>query len=563
MTAFDELKKAGDYLEYASDLEQRRSVWEREWEEITPYVNPRRSFFQNDYSTDEEGKPVAEDVYDSTAIDDSTTMRDGLVGYNVGPRIRWCALGLSQPELIDLPYVKDWLEDCEKILYMIWSNSNFYSAAAEMIMDAVSIGTATMLVEDPIRPMTLVYDCRHPKETYIDDYRGEVNLWMRKVWMKGRDLISRYGVEALGGEDGRLYKSALKAPFKRDFLIRQFIHPRDEAFVDSYNPLNRPWVSIEIAQDTKQIIWEDGFYESPAMTWRWEKNADETYGRSPALKAKSEILRLNEIGRTMLEKVQLDVEPPLSVPEELEGRERMIPFGSNYYRRDNREIKAIQLGGSYPIAIDWVDRLEQRIHNHFHADLFKMLTQATRQMTAREINERMGEKVALLSAPLTGQNNEMLAPAVKRTFHLAMRNGWLPLPPPALAKMNVQIDVEFVGPLAQAQQRYHQSHNVNAGIGTIAALAQSSGHMEIWDNGDLDELSRFIMENEGWPQKAIKEVVDRDRLRQKRAEEMEKQKKLENAERVAGMVPDISQAPEPGSLAETISKSGVGQGMLQ
>ena len=573
-TYYDDIRTAEEYLQHGEALEKRRAVWQHAWEEITPYVNPRRSFFNNDYSTDDEGRPIAEDVYDSTGIIDATTMRDGMVGYNVGPRIRWAALTLTDPKLVDLPYVKDWLEECERICYLIWSNSNFYMAAGEMVMDAVTIGTATMLMEDPIAPMMLNFQCLHPKEVYIDEVEGKVTLWMRKTWLSGRSMLRRYGqIDGRLDEDyardqlgDKVYDECVKAPFEKSYKIHHFIHPADDLLIEQ--PLeglgDRQWRSVEImdayGKDGKKILTpggREGFYESPMMSWRWEKNSDESYGRSPSLKAKAEILTLNEMGRTMTEATQLFVERPLNVPEELRGTEKLLPWGKNYYKRDNRKIEPMDLGGAYPVGIDFLQRAEQKIHDHFHADLFKMLTQSERQMTAREINERMGEKVALLSAPLTGQNSEMLAPIVKRTFNIARRNGWLPDPPVALIKAAAQIDVEFIGPLAQAQQRYHQSHNINAGLGTLSAIGQSSGHMEGWDNVDIDELYRHIMDSEGFPQKTIKEIVDRDRVRARRAEEQERQQQMAQMEQAAGIVGDPQKAAEPGSLADTLARTGI------
>lgn len=534
---------------------QHRSVWENEWTELSPFFNPRRSFFNSDYPTDEDGKPVSDQIYDTACYLDARTMRDGLVGYNVGPRIRWAKLVLTVPELMDLPFVKDWLEQCENALYKIWSSSNFYSASSEMILDAITIGTATMSVETTDRRMQFHYSCRHPRETYISESEGIVNCWYRRMWLRGSDMLKRYTEPQLGST---IYKQCQDKKTDRGFLIHNFLHPRGGDYQQSYGPTGRRWKSVEFMDakegDSEAFLRETGFFQPPLMTWRYEKNAQEQYGRSPAMMAKWEAMRTNEVGRTMTEKVQLDVERPLNVPDELRGTERIMPWGLNYYKADNRKIEPWDLGGSYPIGIDWLDRLEQRSHEHFHSDLFKMLSQAERQMTAREINERMGEKVALLSSPLTGQNSEMLAPMIKRDFHAAMRLGWLPRPPAALVKMNVDIDIEFIGPLAQAQQTYHQSHNLNAALGTINAYVSASGHAEAWDNIDGDVLTRRVAETEGVDQDIIREVTVRDKLRAERAKRQQQQQQLDQAKQLSEMMP-LEKRPEPGSIAETVASS--------
>ena len=548
-----DFKQVGEYLDYAKDLEDKRKPWESQVKEIMPLVNPKRSLF--DIEEDTDGKEPDSDVYDSVGYLDAKTMRDGLVGYNVGPRLRWAQLSLSRPEYLDAPYVKDWLEECERRLYMVWSNSNFYMASAEGIMDAITAGVMTELTEDPAQFMRINYKTLHPKEIFIAETDGTVDFWYRKFKLTAREILRRYDEDHLDQLSPNLLNDLQEKPFKRH-LIYNFVHRRTDQYVERAAWTNRPWISIEIMPKEEIFLKEDGFYESPLRTWRWEKNSDETYGRGPAMNAKPEIRRLSEIGRTMTGGVQKFMQPSLMVPEHLRGKENLLPNGFNYYKRDNQKIERIDDVGNYPVTVDFVDRLEKRVHDHFHTDLFKMLTNAERQMTAREISERMGEKVSLLSPALTGQNAEMLRPGVKRDFNIAMRAGWLPPPPPVLVKAHVDIDVEFVGPLAQAQQRYHQSHNINAGLGTLSALTQASGHMEWWDNLDGDDLSRQIMDSEGFPQKSIREVPDVDRLRKARQAEQEKAQQMAEAQQASEIMKNTSKAPERGSPAEAMQGGG-------
>jgi hypothetical protein len=60
-----------------------------------------------------------------------------------------------------------WLAECERILYLIFSESNFYNAIAQFYFDLVVFGTATMLVYEDFEN---VINCINPcaGEYYID-----------------------------------------------------------------------------------------------------------------------------------------------------------------------------------------------------------------------------------------------------------------------------------------------------------------------------------------------------------------------------------------------------------
>jgi len=539
------------YLDIFDELKTIRRPWEKLWKEIIPYVNPRRSFFDNDTAYADDGSAVGEDIGDDHAINAADTLVRGLVGYNVGPRIRWFQLKHSIPEFNDLPYVADWFAACDEVCYKIFSNSNFYASSMEYTSDLVTVGTPTMVVEDPIEFMTLVYDTRHPKETYILSGRNRsIDLSVRRVWMKGRTVLERYSESELTKD---LRENCEEEPLGSHEILH-IVHPQRDKYFEGMGSKNRPWIGVEILAEDEEILREAGYYENPVIVARWQTNSDEDYGRSPALNSKSSIRKVNEIGRTLTEAGQLAVEKPLNIPDYMRGKEQIVPHGRNYYKRDNRKIEAIDLGGEYPIGLDVLNRWYESIDKHFHTELFEMLTRSERQMTAREINERMGEKVALLAGPLTGMNNEFLKPVVKRTFHIALRNGWLPVPPMVLLQTGGQIDVDFIGPLAQAQQRYHQAHNINSGLSVISAVGEIKP--EVWDNIDLDELIRKIATSEGFPEEAIREIPERDKLRAARARAIQQQRMLEQAGQVADAYPKLNEPVQPNSPVDLMTTQG-------
>ncbi len=248
------------------------------------------------------------------------------------------------------------------------------------------------------------------------------------------------------------------------------------------------------------------------------------------------------------------MKPTLNVPREMVCKLNMMPYGINETKYPNRKITPVELNIKYPFAKDILEGTHQDIEELFFTDLFKMLSRAQREMTAREVAERQGERITGLSGPLTRQNAEVLRPLIKRTFNILMRRGYLLPPPPVLQQTGIPLDIEFVGLLAMAQRQYYRSSGLNRGIAFVAGIAEATQDLSVWDNVNTDELVRHAMDGEGFPQTAIEELPVVQAKREARAKALQQQQALERAEQVAGMVPNLNKTPEPGSAGEAISQ---------
>ena len=79
-----------------------------------------------------------------------------------------------------------------------------------------------------------------------------------------------------------------------------------------------------------------------------------------------------------------------------------------------------------------------------------LATQPISRMTATEIVERHEEKLLMIGPVIERLHNELLEPLIDRTFAYLVKANALPPAPPELQGMD--LSVEFVSILAQAQQ---------------------------------------------------------------------------------------------------------------
>jgi hypothetical protein len=540
-------------------LKKVRQPYEAVWKDITDYVLPRRSFWDLDITP---GQKPSKKLYDGTAITELQLLVDGTLGNLVSANLRWLRLTMEDRRQNEIPWVKDWLEEVEDALYAEFARSNFYDSMGEFFLDAASIGTAVMLIDEDLAEKNMLFSTRHMKECYVAEGRnGKVDTLYREFTMTNRQIGMSWGIEKLA--EGR--KQQLRTnPFGRGTVVHA-CYPRGERDPGKVDQSNKQWASVYIDKDfhAGKVLDEGGYDMFPYLCWRWRKNSDEIYGRSPAIDAIQDVLRLNQIGKTALEVAQLAAMPPLNVPLVMKGHEKIIPRGYNYYTKADEIISPIQMGQNYSVTKDQEAELKEQIRQTFRTKIYMIMEQLQSggPYTATEVNARQSEK-ATVQGPMMGRlSSEVLIPLIKRTFVTSEQNGVLPPPPPGLGQGG-RIHIEFQGPLALQMKRFHQAQGVDASLAFIQQMAQF--FPESLDNVDGDELMRSGMDSKGAPQKGLRELPERKKIREMRAEEQKRQEQqaieMQQQEMLAKNAGQLNEPVKQGSMLEGIGKAAAQQG---
>lgn len=540
-------------------LVNERARWEPAWKEISQVILPRRSWWDDD---DSSGKLPDYKIYDSTAIEAAQTLADGLQGYSVSPSFKFFKLKMGSDEANRTPYAQDWLEIIEDTIYSEFNRSSFYEAMNTFFLDAATLGTACMLVEDDQESGKVVFSTRHPKEIYIaEDRFGVVDTVYRKFKVPVKVAAEMFGKKNLNTTWQRKLEDN---PYER-VTVLHVVLPRG---TEGLGRKSKAFASFYIDFDNKEVIDEGGFDENPYLVWRWRKSTDETYGRGPGFEALYDALRCNQMAKTMLMAGEMVVNPPLNIPKSMKGFERIVPRGYNYYDLSSGKIEPINLGHQLPYGWQELVQQQQSVQKKFSVDFFLMLEnlQKTGAMTATEVMERQSEKAAVLGSIIGRLNSECLSPLIDRVFAIADRRGIIPPPPPGLKG---KVDIEYMGPLAQAQRRFNQSQGIQATLAMMKALveieglAKQSGATSL-DNFDLDEIASQGASSSGAPQRAIREKPDVEKLRQQRDQaaqaQMQQAQAMQQQQSLVQNVDKLNQPVQKGSMLDSIDKATGGQG---
>jgi hypothetical protein len=250
------------------------------------------------------------------------------------------------------------------------------------------------------------------------------------------------------------------------------------------------------------------------------------------------------------------VRPPLKAPSTMKNTPIVgVPAGVTYYDSTSPtggdgisplyEVRpAIQ-----ELSLD-MDRVEERVSRAFFEDLFLMMAQSDRrQITAREIDERVEEKLLALGPAMESMQSELLNPLISNTYAEMVKAGILPDPPDEIA--GKPLKVEYISTMAQAQKM------VGIGsierwigfVGNVAAIYPDARHKV-----DAVKAVDAVGEMLGVPQRVIRPDEDVKEIMKQEAAQAQAQQAMQTGMAGVQAAEMLSNAQtSKGNLLQTIS----------
>lgn len=542
-------------LQRQRNMETEREPYERGlWQDIARFINPRREDIRISEQWNAKGKRFGKDVYDGSPLGALNTWADGMQGFLISNR--WFKSQMGNPLLNKIDDVRQWLQLYDRKMYAAFDRGNFYATLPQWFRDAGSIGTATLFVQEEIGTGRTSYTSIHPREVFIaENMFGEVDTVHRKFMMTARQAVQMFKENV----SDVIKTNAVSEPNKK----HEFIHavfPNTDKVEGKRTSSNKKFRSIYLensAGGENQTVFvnrDSGFDVNPYVVWRFRKNSDEIYGRSPASDALTEVFSLNQMGMTLLMAGQKSVDPSLNVPSEMRGKVRIEPHGYNYYEKKDRVITTINQGINYPIGIDQQDRLQKSMEDKFRVEFFRAFIGRQGEATAEEIRAIKGEQAGLMGA----QVDMLYIEGIRKIFDIQSdiedRSGAfsdLPPIPEEIVESGGTINFILTGPLAQAQRRIRELQPIEETMNILSPIAAVLGP-EMFDGINKDELQELIMEAGSFPQAAINSKDRRREIREERAALAEQQRQEQLMLEAAKAVPGLAKGAEPNSPMEAI-----------
>lgn len=331
------------------------------------------------------------------------------------------------------------------------------------------------------------------------DNRRDVCTIYREWDMTVSQVVREFGLENCSRTVQNMFKNGGKG-LDEWITIIHGIEPRYDRDHSKRDNRNMPWKSIyfEAGGDDGKVLRESGFKEFAGIVPRWSVTGNDTYGYSPAMEALGDVKQLQHEQLRKAEAIDYKTKPPLLLPTSLMNQQvNRFPGGISFADLPQGSAGVQSL---YNVNLDLghllndIQDVRERINGTFFADLFLMLANDQRSgTTATEIAERHEEKLLMLGPVLERLHNEMLDPMVNICFNHLLEGNLLPPPPEELEGMDLQ--VEYVSTLAQAQ-RAVGVQSIDRLLGTVGAIAGLKP--EVIDKIDGDQLIDAYSDMLGW-----------------------------------------------------------------
>lgn len=536
-----------------SQLEDARRPHEDVYKSVIEFIRPEISkWTDNEVSyPDEVGQRRNIQVYSGTPEEALEAWADGMQGHLVSSSLDWFNLKAGQQRFNSVPQVRTWLQTVVEVFYSLFRRSNFYQALGPVFRDAGSIGDTILFIEKT-ELGKLDFRSFHPKEVY-----HAKEIFHRKFTMTAKDAVDKFGKEKLSTA---LNNNLKTNPFTKHTFIHACYKSSDPILKGEKNIPKRDYVSIHIEvgteEDKKKPVRISGYRTKPWSHWAYQIGSDSEYGWGLGCSALVDICTLNEIAKTNMKAQQLAVDPPLWAHRSLRGRLNIRPAGKTYYDDPTKQqVKQILDRLDIPFGLEREDRLAQIIDRRFNVDFFLALSRSETAKTAYEISEIVGERSVLMAPKIGRMESDLLSPTIDRIFNIAMDEGWIPNPPDILTyESDGSIDVEYLGPLAQAQRRVFEDRRNQRIVSSLSPLLQLSPQ-EV-DRMKVGKSVVRILRDNQWPEDEIATEEEVEEIRAMRAKAQQQMAQAQMMAEAADRVPKLQKASEKGSPLDQMIGGG-------
>lgn len=522
------------------------------WQQIGELVLPRRAEFfnQNDAVMGRSAGRVVntEKLFDGTAVWCNEQLAATLHGSLTSVTQRWFGIETEDEDLMKIKENKDWLFDVTDKMYAVFNSTKTYftSQIHEAYLDLGAFGNMCMYTEEDLDSVVR-FVAYHLADIFImENNKKIIDVVHRKFPFTVRQAVQQWG-ENTPKKLLEYYNN--KTDLDKSFDFLHCVFPRADRDYNKIDSKNKPFASVYIWENEKELVTESGYDEQPYLFGRWSKTTSDLYGKGPGNISLPDNKMLQQMWKTIIKAAQKQVDPPLMVPDD--GFLLPIktgPSSLNYYQANgsNTElIKPLETRGKVNLGFDLIEKKEHHIMKTFYIDWLQL--REGPQMTATEVLQRTEERMRLMSPMIGRIQSEFLGPMIERVFNIMLRQHRFRPAPRMLQGRNLKI--RYVSPVVKAQ-KMTQATMLERFFQSIAPFAQVNP--EMLDRLDGDGIINWFAELYDAPTKILNSDEKVKQYREARARQIAEETQKDDMERMAAGSRNI--AP----LLKVVQSGGMG-----
>lgn len=528
-------------------LKAERSSWMPHWQEISEVLLPRAGRFL--VTENNKGDKRHRAILDNSGTRALRTLAGGMMAGMTSPARPWFRLTTKNPKLDESYEVKKWLGKVTSLMQMVFNQSNVYRALQMAYEELGAFGTTAVIVLDDFDSVIHCMPLTIGEFALATDSRGNVNTIYREFRMTVAAVVEEFGYEKVSRSVKRLYD---KGNLDEWVTIINGIEPRLRRDQTKADNKNMPFRSVyfEANGERDKVLRETGFRQFPALAARWNVTGGDIYGTGPGMEALGDLRQLQQEQLYKSKGIAQQADPAVVAPADFRNQEENLVPGGILYADNVQQMQAVRAAYEVPLNLNYllqdIQDVRQRINEAFYKDIFMMIagTNPSARMTATEIAERHEEKMLMLGPVLERLNAEMNDRLIALTFDRMVRVGMLPPIPEEL--QGVELNVEFVSILAQAQ-RAVATNSIDRFTQNLGALVAVKP--DLADKFNADYWADIYADLLGVDPQLIVPGKEVALIREQRAQAQAQANQLAMAKEMAGVAKDLgaaqTQVPTP------------------
>ena len=494
------------------------------------------------------GTAKFERVYDTTAVDDSKIMADGLLSALIPAGEFFFKFNVSKdnPGGITEEY-KSYLDRATDKQHRTLFASNYMLMMGETVRSLIVFGTGNQFSEWTVKTGLNFKDYDIGRYQALENSAGQVDTMILKFPFTARQAVQEFGIENVGTSIADAFNEEKKK--NSVFWIIHLTRPRSDRDprLDGFE--NFPFESTYVGVKDAHTISEGGYEEFPYHVPRWSTTSGEVNGRGVGTEIQPQVRMLQQLKSDWTELGNKQANPAHDVMEGFEGEYSVVPGAVNIVTEFPSAMVVPGMQGNFVHTKDTLEMERDVVHKAYYRDVWAQFTDLKGdRRTTVEIRARQLEGLRRVGQPVGRIQSELMSPEMKRVLRLLIRNGEIPPPPPGLEL----IEIEYLGLMANALSS-GQAQGWQQWVAVGAELKESVPG--VLDNVNVDDGYRDLGRSLGVKAEHINTPETRDEIRQTRIEQIQQQQALEMAQAAGDAYGKTTKAPEEGSLAGAIQNA--------
>lgn len=501
-------------------------------------------------------------IIDSTPLHSVRTLSAGLMSGATSPARVWFRLRFKNAEQNEDPAAQAWLSAANEIMLAWIGNSNLYHQLHRAYEEMAVCGTSIILLLPDDENIFHAYGATAGQFFLATDAKDKVDTCYREMQMTIAQVEGEFGFDSMPDWCKQAFNDE---EFEREVHVCHAIEPNDDRYVEgSALKHQRRWRSTYFVwgetEDERgghhgQFLRDGGFDEFPVLAFRWNVSGGDVYGNSPGMEALGDAIQLQHQQEVKSDVISKQARPPLQLPpsvkhhevdSEADGRTTVPNGGREAGVRTLYEVRT-----NLNELREDIEDVRMRIRRTMFVDLFIMLQQIDKTMTAREVMQRNEEKLLMLGPMLERLFDDGLKPLINLIFYYLAEAGMFPEAPESL--QDAELDVQFVSPLAQAQR--------GIGINAIDRFLQTAGAVgsmkpNALDNVNEDEVLRLYADILGIDPDLLNDPEVIAQMREARAQQQAAMEQAEALQKVTGAQKSAAEAAAAAPLDPIAQATG-------